>query len=289
MSVFLQLLLNGLSAGAVYALLALGVTLVYGLTGIVNFAHGELLTVGGYLTWIAYSGGLPFYASLAVAVVGVGLLGLLLERGVFRWTLRRPITGFIVSLGLIPVFSAAVISVWGGGARTVFPPIRDAVEVAGARLAGQKILISAIAAALVLVIYLFLTRTQTGRAIRAASEDREITLVLGHNVSRLITLMFVAGCAVAGLGGGLFVSLFPLTPDTGSSFIFKAFAITLIGGLGNVVGTVCAAAGLAVVEALVAGYASSDWSDVIVLIAMMAILLVRPAGLFRGTAGASLA
>lgn len=287
MQFFLQLLFNGLSVAGVYALLAAGVTLIFGLTGIVNFAHGQFFMLAAYVTWYVSERGSSFIGAAAVAVLLLTAVGFGLERGVFRFTMRRPITGFIVSLGLIPFIGAIVIQLWGTIERDVPPPISSVWAADQVLVPAQRVVVISTTLVVCVALFAVLRYTQLGRSLRAAANNRAMASALGINVTRLVTIAFIIGSAIAGVGGALVASLYPITPELGTTFVFKAFAIALIGGLGNVVGAMLAALLVAASEAMVAGYLSSDWSDVFVLVAMLVILLVRPNGLFRGTEGSS--
>jgi branched-chain amino acid transport system permease protein len=284
---FIQVVFNGLSAGAIYALVAVGVTLVFGLTGVVNFAQGQLLMLGAYATYAVSAAGAGFALALLAGVVSMGALGLALERGLFQFTLKQPITGFIVSLGLIPLLQEVGLELWGGDPKSVVPPITAVWEVGDVFIVGQRALIVAVTGLVLAGLYWGLRSTHVGRSLRACAQDREMTQLMGVNTSRLITLTFIIGSAGAGLAGALLVTVNPITPDVGGLYIFKGFAVALIGGLGSVSGALAAALAVGLAESALAFYVSSGWVDAYVLLIMLAILLVRPTGIVRGTEGAA--
>jgi branched-chain amino acid transport system permease protein len=282
-----QVVLNGLNGAALYALLAVGVTLVFGLTGVVNFAQGQLMMLGGFVTWSAADAGANYFVALGAGVAAMGLGGFVLERGLFRFTLQRPITGFIVSLGLIPVIEVVALKTWGADARSVIPPLDGVWVVSNVFILQQRMMTIAVAALVVAVFFVLLKTTHVGRALRAGAQDREMTALMGVNTRQLVLVTFVVGSAIAGLAGGLLVAQYPVDPYIGGIFIFKAFAVALIGGLGSVNGAVIAALIVGLAEAFLARYVASVWTDAYVLLLMVLILMVRPSGIIKGTEGSA--
>ena len=285
MDIFIQQILNGLSIASVITLIAVGVTLIFGLTGIINFAHGEFLMVGSIVTWLAVSGGLAFPLALLLAVVAVAAMGFVLERGLFRFTLERPTNGFIVSLGLIVVLQHIVILFWDPNQKSIPRPLSTVWDVAGVRVASVRMMVILVTIAVVALTFVMITRSRYGRALRASVEDRDTAALMGIPVRRYITGVFVFGSALAGLGGALLIALFPVTPFTGGTMVMKGFAVALIGGLGNLTGAVVAGLILGIVEGFSAGYGLSEWTDAYSFGLMILVLLFRPHGLFGGTSG----
>jgi branched-chain amino acid transport system permease protein len=283
--ILFQQILNGLSIASVITLIAVGVTLIFGLTGIINFAHGEFLMVGSIVTWLAVSAGWGFPLALVAGVASVALLGLVLERGLFRFTLSRPTNGFIVSLGLIVVLQHVVILFWNANQKSIPRPLNTIWDVGGVRIAAVRVMVIVITAAVVALTFFMITRSRYGRALRASVEDRDTAALMGIPVRRYITGVFVFGSALAGLGGALLIALFPITPFTGGTIVMKGFAVALIGGLGNLTGAVVAGLILGLVEGFSAGYGLSEWTDAYSFALMIIVLLVRPNGLFGGTSG----
>jgi branched-chain amino acid transport system permease protein len=284
-AILLQQILNGLSIASVITLIAIGVTLIFGLTGIINFAHGEFLMVGSIVTWVAVSNGLSFWIAATLGVAAVALLGFALERGLFRFTLARPTNGFIVSLGLIVVLQHIVILLYNGNQKSIPHPLTGVWQVGGVRIAEMRALVIGVTALVVALTYAAITRSRYGRALRASVEDRDTAMLMGIPVRRYITGVFVFGSALAGLGGALLIGLFPITPFTGGTIVMKGFAVALIGGLGNLTGAVAAGVILGLVEGFSAGYGFSQWTDAYSFALMILVLLIRPNGLFGGTSG----
>jgi branched-chain amino acid transport system permease protein len=278
---FLQQLFNALTISGVYALIALGITIVFGLTGIVNFSIGQMLTIGAFLTFAFWDNyGVGYFVAVPLAALAVGALSLGLERAAFRFTLEQPINGFIVSLGLILVFQNIIIEVWGTDPQAITPPFTDVWEVGGVRMPVNTWFVISVAAAIIVALFVGLRFTKYGRAMRACAEDRDAAALMGIPVGWVIAGTFVLGGALAAIAGGLVASLYPFHPYVGSLYLLKGFAVALVGGLGNVEGCVAAALLVGTTEIMAAGYLRGEWRDGYVFALMILILLVRPTGLF---------
>ncbi len=276
----LQQLFNALRISGVYALVALGVTVIFGLTGIVKFSVGELLTFGAFLTFAFWDNSLSFFLAVPLAALAVGAMSFGLERVAFRFTVDQPINGFIVSLGLILVLQNLVLEIWGGQARAISPALTGIWEVGGVRMPMQSWLVIWIAIGLIAVLFVGLRYTKYGRAMRACAEDREAAALMGIPVEWVIAGTFALGGALAATAGGLLASMFPIHPYIGTSLLLKGFAVALVGGLGNIEGAVAAAVLVGATETLGAGYLAPEWRDGYTFALMILILLVRPRGLF---------
>jgi len=281
--IFLQQLINGMSVASVTILIGIGITLIFGLAGIVNFAHGEFLMVGGMLTWLLVSNGMNFFAATLVAMVGVGVLGFIAE----RFTLERPMNGFIMSIGLSVILQNVVIKVFNEVQKTIPDPVPGVWAVGGVDIITMRVIVVAITAVVVAITYVGISRSRYGVALRASVADRDTAALMGIPVRRYVTGVFIYGSVLAGLGGALMIALFPITPFTGSAVIIGGFAVSLIGGLGNVGGAVVGGLILGFVNALSAQYGSPAWNDAYALIVMVVVLILRPQGLLGGTLGPS--
>ncbi|RUX45485.1 branched-chain amino acid ABC transporter permease, partial [Mesorhizobium sp. M7A.F.Ca.US.014.04.1.1] len=222
-------------------------------------------------------------------ILAVGLMGYVLERGLFRFTLERPTNGFIVSLGLIVVLQHVVVLCWNPNQKSIPRPLTTVWEVGGVRIASVRVMVILITIAVVALSFRMITASRYGRALRASVEDRDTAALMGIPVRRYITGVFVLGSALAGLGGALLIALFPITPFTGGTMVMKGFAVALIGGLGNIYGAVAAGLILGIVEGFSAGYGFSQWTDAYSFVLMILVLIVRPHGLFGGTSGPRMA
>lgn len=292
MTEVVQQVVNGIVDGSIYALVAIGITLIFGLTGLVNFAHGELMMLGAYVAlvvstitgeWATVI--LAFFAAL----VALGLFGVALERTLFARTIKRPINGFIISLGLIFIIQNAVAIEWGTNAQFVDAPLQDAVNILGIEVAGIRLLILVVALLLSAGLYLFLNRTRIGTGLRCCNIDRDTATLMGVNVPAMQTLAFGVGCALAGAGGVLLAASHSFTPFFGSLVVVKGFVIALAGGLGNVSGAFWTAMIFGIVEAMTVQVGLAQYSQAIPFLVIILLLMVRPTGLFKGSHGSELA
>jgi branched-chain amino acid transport system permease protein len=285
MDIFIQQLVNSLSVASVTILIGMGITLIFGLAGIVNFAHGEFLMVGGMVTWCLVMAGVNFFLAIFGAMAAVGLLGYVAERSLFRFTLARPMNGFIMSIGLSVILQNAVIRVLNEVQKSIPAPVTAVWVIGGIDIIAMRAIVVGITAVVVIVTYFGITRSRYGAALRASVSDPDTAALMGIPVRRYVTGVFIYGSVLAGLGGALMISLFPMTPFTGSVIIIRGFAVSLIGGLGNVGGAVVGGLILGLVDALSAQYGFPQWTDAYALIVMIVILIVRPQGLLGGTLG----
>jgi branched-chain amino acid transport system permease protein len=276
----LQNLVDGVTVGAIFALIALSITMVFGLTGIVNFAVGDLMMVAAYIVYSLTHIGWSFYLAGAVAVVALAVLGLILERVAFRWTITKPENGFIVSLGLILVLEAGATLIWGSSPRSVNSPLtanlhwgRVVVGVSDLVVFGTVIVVTGIVLA-------WLSKGRDGRALRAASENRVAAQLMGVATVRLTMIVFAASTALVGVAGTLVTTYSTVQPLMGADYLLIAFVVAIVGGLGNVKGTLVGGMLVAVIQSLAQGYLPLQWSDAFVFLAVIVILLVRPEGLF---------
>jgi branched-chain amino acid transport system permease protein len=292
MEELLQQLTNGLAVGGIYALVALGYTMVYGVLRLINFAHGELFTLGAYLgftflTSFALAGRLGPVAGLGVlALLVMGLVavtGALLERAAYRPLREAPRLSAVVSaLGASIFLQNALMLVYGARFQ-VYPDDalpRAAVRLFGTTIPAVRIAVVVASVALMGALWLFVNRTRSGTAIRAAAIDRDAARLVGIDVDRVVLTVFLVGPALGGAAGlmvGLTYGQIGFT--MGWSYGMKAFTAAILGGIGNVPGAMLGGFLLGVVEALGSAYVSSAWKDAIAFVVLIAVLLVRPTGL----------
>jgi branched-chain amino acid transport system permease protein len=285
MDIFLQQLINSLSVASVTILIGMGITLIFGLAGIVNFAHGEFLMVGGMVTWLLVMAGVNFFIAMFGAMAAVGVLGYVAERTLFRFTLNRPMNGFIMSIGLSVILQNVVIKALNEVQKSIPDPIAKVWAIGGVDIIAMRAIVVAITVVVVAITYFGITRSRYGVALRASVSDQDTAALMGIPVRRYVTGVFIYGSVLAGLGGALMIALFPITPFTGSVVIIRGFAVSLIGGLGNVGGAVVGGLVLGLVDALSAQYGYPQWTDAYSLVVMIVILILRPQGLLGGTLG----
>ncbi len=292
MEQFFQQLLNGLAVGGIYALVALGYTMVYGVLKLINFAHGDLFTIGAYLglTLLAscnLSGMLPLPVAVLAVFVMVALLaaliGFLLERAAYR-PLRNAgrLSAVVSALGASIFFQNAVMLIYGARVYVYPDFLRPdfTVHVFGMAVPGVRLLVIAASVLLMLGLSAFIQRTRTGAAIRAVAIDPGAARLMGINVDRVISLVFLIG---PGLGGaaGLMVGIYYGQIDftMGWSYGLKAFTAAILGGIGNIPGAMLGGLLLGVIEALAAGYIAIAWKDAIAFLVLILILIIRPTGI----------
>jgi len=293
-SLFLQQLANGLTLGAIYALIALGYTMVYGVIQLINFAHGEVFMVGAYLALTVFLvlgilspltgwalGGLLLLGALA-AMMGCGLLGLGIERLAYR-PLRQAqrLAALITAIGVSFFLQNAVMLLYGATDRR-FPALIPGLrwEVAGVTVTLLQVLIWVASGVLMVALQVLVMSTTLGKAMRAAAQDPQACRLLGIPVDRVIAVTFVLGSALAAVGGMLF-GLYYNTVNFHDGYLtgLKAFTAAVLGGIGNIPGAMVGGVVLGVLEALGAGYLSAQWKNVFAFVVLVALLLFRPTGL----------
>jgi len=280
---FLQLAVNGVVTGGVYALVALGLTLIFGVLGIINFAHGEFYMLGAYLGLVLVMRlGAPFFVALPLAMAGMALGGIVAERLVFR-RLRRtdPTQSILSSFGLAIALQTAALQIFGpqpAVIRTSFGA--TPVAFAGVHLTLQRLLIPFLAAALVLLFHLLVRRTWMGLSLRAVAQNPATASLMGIDVNAVAAATFGIGTALAAGAGVLIGSVFLMQPTMGSMVVLKSFTVVILGGMGNVYGAVGAGVLLGITESLTAGFLTNDFKDILAFLVVVLVLLLRPAGLF---------
>jgi branched-chain amino acid transport system permease protein len=278
-----QHLVNGLVLGGTYALLGIGLTLIFGLMNLVNFAHGELYTLGAYATFAALAlGGLNFFAAIAAAIVLGGLAGAVGERVLLRPLRDESIdTTMLVMIGLWIAMQNAELLVWGGVARSIPHPFPTAPIVLGpVGIAPLRLFVVATALALIVAAWLLIQRTRLGMAMRATFQDRETAALMGVRIGRIHTATFAFGSALAAAAGALLGPIFLAYPSMGDLASLKAFSVVILGGLGNLPGATVGGLLLGIAEELGAGYVSSGYRDAVGFVIIILVLLFRPSGLF---------
>ncbi len=287
MGLFFSELLDAISLAAIYFLISLGITLVFGLTRIVNFAQGQLVLLGAFVAYACAATGIPIVACVVIAMVAVGIAGEALDLGVFRRTLNVPLNGFVASLGLITALQAVFALIWPGTYYTV-PLILNGDQHKGAiLLSNERLLFIVISLVCFLGAVVFLGRTHYGRGIRAIAEDRAGAQALGVNVRPLTSVVFIVGSAMAGGAGALLGTVTPFNAVSGSEYLIIGFAVAVVGGFGSVAGTAVASLLLGAAFTFGAAYISTSWSYGILLVAMVVMIVLRPRGLVGASVPAS--
>lgn len=282
---FLSYLINGISLGSVYAIIALGYTMVYGIARMLNFAHGDIIMVGGFtvFTIVTTMGGSPVVGILASVVVCT-VLGVTIERVAYR-PLRgaSPLAVLITAIGVSYLLQNVALLIFGSNARQFTSVITvPALKLAGGKLSISSVTIVTILSCIVIMAALmaFINKTKMGQAMLAVSEDRGAATLMGINVNRTISVTFAIGSALAAVAGVLLCSAYPsLSPYTGSMPGIKAFVAAVFGGIGSIPGAFIGGILLGIIENLAKAYISSQLSDAIVFSVLIIVLLVRPTGI----------
>ena len=282
MDVFLQQVLNGLTLGGIYGLVALGLTLVYGILHVPNFAHGGFYMIGAFVAFqamVAWSWG--YWAAMLVAAVAVAVLGIVSERLIFH-PLRKasPLHPKIASIGLLLFLEAGAQALWGADFQRMPTPYTSIVEMGGITAPAQRLLIIVAAFALMVALHLFLTRTTTGSTIIAMAQNREGASMVGIDANRVSMLTFAISGVLAAVAATLYAPINLVYPAMGHLVITKAFVIIILGGMGSIPGAVLGGLIIGFAESFGAYYISTDYKDIIAFVLLVVILSMRPEGLF---------
>ncbi len=273
---------NGLILGLIFVLIASGLSLIFGVLGVINFAHGDLLVVGTYSAWAASKATGSFFLGVAVATVVVAAIGLLIERSMLQFTYTRsPILQFLLTLGIAEILREGVQIIWGRQNKIFQLPDwgTGSVDLVLFSYPVYRLFVIAVTLIILLGLYLFLNRTDIGIVIRAASRDRDMTGALGVNVERVFIIVFVLGAALAGIAGALIGPIRSVSPTLGVDLLIPSFVVVIIGGLGSLRGSIIG--GLIVGQILVlSSFFFSGFGRVLVFASMAVVLLLRPRGLY---------
>jgi len=276
-------LLNGIIVGTLYGIIALGVTLTFGITGIINFALGAFMAIGAYLCWyFTDEVGISYPLSVLLAVLGTALFGLVADQSLFRFTRNNLINGLIVSIGLISVIQSVLLMLWTTTPKNMHYILPGVVNLGWFIVPRMKGTVFVVLLAVILSTYAALTRTWAGRAAYAYAQAPEAAMLMGVRTQLLQTGVVVYSTALAGLGGALYASLYSLEVSMGSSYILKGVEAAILAGIGTVMGSLVGGVLLGVTEAVGSLYFPQAYRDAYGLIFLILILLLRPAGLFGG-------
>ena len=278
-------LINGISLGSVYAIIALGYTMVYGIAKMLNFAHGDVIMVGAYVSYICSTTlGIPTVLSILISMAVCTVLGILIEGLAYR-PLRKAtsLAVLITAIGVSYFLQNAALIIWGSTPRafTSVVPIKSISLFDGKLIITPESLVTVAACVLIMVGLTFFTKKgKMGKAMRAVSEDKDAALLMGINTNRTISMTFAIGSALAAIAGVLLCSAYPvLIPTTGSMPGIKAFTAAVFGGIGSIPGAMIGGILLGVIEILGRAYISTQLSDAIVFSVLIIVLLVKPTGL----------
>jgi len=280
----LQLTLNGITLGLLYALIAVGLSLIFGVMEIINFAHGEFLMLGAFVMAFALPVvGLLYWPALAVSMVAIALFGLVVyELLLSRLKADEFERSILITLGLSIIVIHLVQYFFTANPRLVDTQYGfEGVEIGEIRITWTRVIAAGAAAAAFAGLYIVLRHTQFGRAMRAIAQNREAALMIGIRPRTVARNAVILAAGLCGLAGAAIAPIQLVTPYMGQFLIFKAFALVIIGGLGNIPGAVAAAVGLGLIESWIGGFFTVAWQEAAVFIIMIGVLFVRPDGLFK--------
>ncbi len=287
MQLFFQQALNGIMLGSTYAIVALGLTLVYGILNVPNFAHGHLYMLGAYVTFFLitlYHFG--YWPALLGSMAVLAVIGMLVERLVFRPLRDHPhINSFIAAIGALLFIEHMVINIWGPQSYRIPNPYPEPVELLNMSVVQQRLIVILAAVVLIILLQLFIKNTIIGATIEAMAQDREGAALVGINVNRVAALTFAISAALAAGAASLVAPIFIISPTMGSLLVMKAMVIIILGGMGSVPGAIAGGFILGLIESLGGGFISSAYKDVFAFGALVLILAIKPTGLFGKEAG----
>lgn len=278
--ILLQFLIGGVLAGALYALLACGLNLVFGVMRVINVAHAEFMLIGAFASYVlfVYLGWHPL-ASLFAIVPAVFVLGYYLQRFLIERVVDRPmLTSLLVTYGLSIVLINIGLLIFSADFKSV-PALQGSILIGDLAVSKPRGVAGLVSLTLTVGVYLFLERTRLGKAIRAVSEHAQVAQICGIDVRRIRMLTFGLAAGMAGAAGVMLSIIYSFWPGSGVDFIQKAFAIIIIGGMGNFVGALYGGILLGVVEAFVGGFVSTQWAEAMAYLLLVIVLLIRPTGL----------
>ncbi len=282
---FVAFLLNGISLGSIYAIIALGYTMVYGIARMLNFAHGDVIMIGSYVIFLSMTSfNMPSILAIILAVIICMILGIVIERVAYKPLRSAPsLAVLITAIGVSYLLQNIALIVWGSSPKS-FSSVVDieSIQLFNGELVvtGETIVTLVVSAVIMVLLTLFVNNTKTGKAMLAVSEDKGAAQLMGINVNTTISLTFAIGSALAAIAGALLCSAYPtLDPTTGAMPGIKAFVAAVFGGIGSIPGAMIGGVLLGIIESLGKAYISSQMADAIVFGILIIVLLLKPTGL----------
>jgi len=276
-------LIWGVAIGCIYILLATGLNIIFGVMKLVNFAHGQLLMIGAYLTWtISVSLGLNAYVAILVSMAAVAVLGVVVERLTFRRVLGGDkLNEIFISLGLIYIFENAALLIWGDESKQIVSPLSGMSFVLPSLSISYDRIVAVFVVVAILVAYgLLMKKTNIGLAMRATSQINRTAMLMGINVERIYMITFALGAAFAAAAGGLYGIIFSFNPQVGAMPTIIAFAIIILGGLGSIKGAIVGGLLYGIAEQMATLFLGGIWASAIAFALLIVVLIVRPNGIF---------
>jgi len=275
--------INGLSIGVAVVLMALGLTIIFGLLDVINMAHGECYALGAYAVVVILGMGVSFWWALLLTPLLMAAMGYAMERGliqqVFHSKDRHTLT-LLLTFGMATVMEDAIKIVFGANPRSVEAPVSGATELFGLFFPNYRLFVMLSGGAIIVAVWLLVFRTSIGAIVRAAAHDKDMSASLGIPVSRVYSLTFAFGVALAGIAGVLLAPIYSVFPTMGRDFVLMAFSVVIIGGMGSIKGAVLAGLVLTQIQSLSSLLISPVWNDTLLFGIMVVVLMWRPQGLF---------
>ncbi len=280
-----QVLVNGVFLGSLFAVVAVGLTLIYGVMEVPNFAHSGVIALSAYATYSARQHGAPFVLAAVIGILAGGLLSVLTELFAYRWVRDNPAAAPAVALGLLLILQNVALRIYGGEGKALDAPYDASIlRLGGVSLSGVKVALIVIAVVSLLALSTLLAQTSLGRAVRAVAQDREAAAMLGIPMQRQYTLAFLIAGLLGGAAAVAYAPTYQVSPYMADEILLSAFVVVVLGGLGSVWGAVAGGLVLGVVESLGSAYISSSYQSAFGFLALVVILVARPTGLLTTTA-----
>jgi len=279
----LQIFIWGLTAGCIYVLMAVGLNMIFGVMKVVNFAHGEIMMLGSFVSyWLWNLTGLNPYIVMLFSMLVVGCFGIIIERFGFRKVMGTgKLNEIFLSLGLIYILQNAAVKLWSDDIRKIESPYSSmTLDLGMLNITYDRLIAIGITALILVCLHIFLTKTDMGRALRATSQNHEAAMLMGVDVNRIYMLSFGIGAALAAAAGTVHGILFPFTPYMGTIPGIMAFAVIIIGGLGSVPGAIVGGLLLGLVQNFTIFYFGGAWKEAVAFIMLIIVLIFKPTGLF---------
>ena len=286
---FIEQTINGLQTGSIYALIALGYTMVYGIVRLINFAHGDILMIGAYGLLIAVSNGMPFIPALILSIIFCAILGVLIDFFAYRPLRNAPkISVLITAIGMSFLLESLALIIFGADPKIIdvkyipaFLSSNNQINLGIVNISVLSIFVILITLVCMLILNLFVKKTKLGKATRAVSQDAGAAQLMGINVNLTIATIFAIGSGLGALGGVLYALMYPrIEPYMGMLPGLKAFIAAVFGGIGSIPGAMVGGYVLGIIESYTKGYISSTWANPIVFAVLILILVFKPSGLF---------
>lgn len=278
----MQLLLNGIVIGSFYVLVALGLTIIYGILDISHFAHGSVAMLSGYVGYMLVTRlDTNFLTAFLLSMLFAALIGVVLEKVAYGPVKNAPpINGFIIALALMLIIDNTSILLFGANQVVIPSGITGVVRVGGLAVSTLRLYLLVTSILLIVLLYLFMKYTRTGKAIRAVAQNREAARIVGINTNRISSIVFAIGSAMAGAAGVFIGAIFALYPAMGGHTVMKGFAVLILGGLGSFPGAIVGGMLIGITENFGTAFVSSSYKDLFAFVILIAVLVFKPKGLF---------